>query len=117
MKAHGLHYVEDWLTGEVAYTQAKFGIELDDEHTKEFSEHIEGVESQYMDDTWWSKQLYNYLYRAYTLGLDNPNGRQALAKFVATGQGMLMSAVRVYGPLPYPGVSSGENLDKLKELY
>lgn len=108
LKAHGLHYVQDWLTAEVAYTQAKFGLDADDEHTRQFADG---------DDEWWQQQFDNYLHRAKVLGIDTPGGRQALAKFVSTAQGMLMSAVRLYGPLPKPGCSSGENFDNMKELY
>lgn len=108
MKAHGLLYVQDWLVGEVAWTQAKFGIEADDEHTRQFAEG---------DHTWWDQQLDNYYHRAKVLGLDTSGGRQALAKYVSTAQGFLMAAVRLYGPLPRPGVPSGENFKELVELY
>lgn len=114
VKAHGMHYVEDWLISEVPYTQAKFGIDADDQHIKEFQE-ASMLGGPW--ETWWNQQLENYMHRAHVLGLDTPNGRQALAKFTATAMGMLMAAVRVYGPLPKPGVPSGENLEDLKELY
>lgn len=101
-------YVRQWLTREREYTIAKFGLDLDDRHVKEFGKDF--------FDQWWEQQFDNYLHRAKVLGLDTPGGRQALAKFVATGVGMLEAAVRAYGPLPKPGVSSGENLDKVGEL-
>jgi hypothetical protein len=88
----------DWLAGERAYQVWKFGTELDDEHT------LEGL----ADTGWWWRQLSSYFHRARVLGLDNPTGRQALAKFVATGCGLVESVIRVYGPLPRPGVPSGE---------
>jgi hypothetical protein len=92
------HAAVDWLSNERCYQLNKFGIELDDVHTKA------GIGPE----TWWWNQLHNYLYRAHVLGLDNVRGRQALAKFVATGMGLLESTVRVYGDLPAPGLTSGE---------
>lgn len=101
-------YVRQWLAREREYTIAKFGLDLDNLHTREWD---------YRDEVdWWNQQFDNYYTRAGILGLDNPNGRQALAKFVATAVGMLEAAVRVHGPLPKPGVPSGENLDLLGEL-
>ena len=50
----------------------------------------------------------SYMHRAVVLGLDTPSGRQALAKALKTLQGFTESAVRRYGPLPDPGVPSGE---------
>lgn len=95
-------YVRAWLAGERQYTIDKFGIELDNQHVSE-SRTFE----------WWEQQFDNYLHRAGIFGLDTINGRQALAKFVATAVGMLEAAVRVYGPLPEPGVPSGYNLDTI----
>lgn len=68
------------------------------------------------DDNWthdplmtkWSDKIGMYLHRADILGLDNPLGRQAAAKAVATAHGMLESIVRVHGDLPPGGVPSGE---------
>lgn len=93
--------IRAWLAQEREYTVQKFGLELDDQHVREWGG----------PDDWWEVQFQNYLGRANVLGLDTIAGRQALAKFVATAVGMLEAAVRVYGPLPLPGVPSGENLD------
>lgn len=90
-----------WLRGERAYQLGKFGIESDDKHTR----------IGLGEESWWWRQLTNYYHRASVLGLNTPVGRQALAKFVATACGLLESAVRLYGPLPRPGVPSGDNLD------
>ncbi len=87
-----------WLVAERSYQIAKFGVEQDDQHTQEGLDY----------EGWWWQQLTNYYHRAKTLGLDVAVGRQALAKFVATGCGLLESVIRVHGPLPPPGVSSGE---------
>lgn len=87
-----------WLVAERRYQLDKFGVELDDEHTRQ------GLHQ----DGWWWRQLTNYFGRAHVLNLANPSGRQALAKFTATACGLLESAIRVYGELPEPGVPSGE---------
>ena len=90
-----------WLVAERRYQLHKFGTALDDEHTR----------AGLATDGWWWQQLTNYFHRAGVLSLDTVLGRQALAKFVATACGLLESAVRVYGPLPPPGVPSGEVVD------
>ena len=88
----------DWLVGERQYQVTKFGTAADDAHT------AEGLDG----DSWWWHQLTTYFHRSRVLGLETPLGRQALAKFVATGCGLLESVVRMHGPLPAPGVPSGE---------
>ncbi len=55
----------------------------------------------------WLRQILQYVDRARIFGLDNPRGRQAMAKCYMTMCGFLESMVRVYGPLPKPGLSSG----------
>lgn len=106
-------YVRNWLKDERAYTLHKFGIEKDNLHIKVWN--ILETPNEY-DESWWSTQLDNYYFRAGILGLDTVNGRQALAKFVATAIGMLEACVREFGYLPEPGVPSGENLDNLRTL-
>lgn len=96
-------YVIQWLRGEYPYQYGrKFAHDENDRLVSEEG-HREG--------TFWNQQLTNYWYRSQILGLDTINGRQAFAKFIATTIGLMESAVRVYGPLPTPGVTSGENLD------
>lgn len=95
-------YVRLWLAGERSYTLDKFGIDADNQHIGEWAELDLNATN------WWETQFDNYLGRAGVLGLDNPGGRQAFAKFVATAVGALEAVVRVYGPLPAPGVPSGE---------
>jgi hypothetical protein len=87
-----------WLAGERRYQLAKFGTTLDDEHTRE------GIGTE----SWWWQQITNYFHRASLLGLDNPLGRQAIAKFTATACGLFESVIREYGAPPPPGVPSGE---------
>jgi hypothetical protein len=88
----------EWLVREREYQVNKFGTDLDDEHS------LQG----FGDDSWWWQQLTNYYHRSKVLGVDTPGGRQAIAKFSATSCGLLESVIRIYGPLPQPGVSSGE---------
>lgn len=86
-----------WLIRERAYQVGKFGTALDDDHTR----------AGLGEEGWWWRQLTSYFHRSRVLTLDTAVGRQALAKFVATGCGLLESAVRLYGSLPSPGVPSG----------
>lgn len=96
-------HVISWLRGERYYTLEKFGSSQDKQHVRDFEDKEKDNEI-----AWWTQQLRNYFYRAWVLGLDTPVGRQALAKFVSTGAGMLAAAVQEYGELPKPGVPSGE---------
>lgn len=91
-----------WLRGERHYTLEKFGSEQDREHVRDFAN------AEYGRETWFNSQFDVYYHRAWVLGLDTPNGRQALAKFVSTAAGMLAAATQEYGELPKPGVPSGE---------
>lgn len=52
--------------------------------------------------------LLTYLKRAELLGIDTLAGRQAFGKFVVTAIATLERICVVYGPLPQPGVPSGE---------
>jgi hypothetical protein len=94
-----LSEVFSWLRGERALQIRHFGAERDDQHTRE------GLG----EGSWWVSQLDRYFGRARELGLETSGGRQALAKFVATAIALLESAVRLYGPLPSPGVPLGQN--------
>ena len=94
--------VLDWLKGErQTHQPQKFGeihgtIEAgDDERTRENP-----------DD--WIRRVDMYLDRARVLGLDNPLGRQAVAKAAATAVGYFESVLRVYGDVPVFGSPSGE---------
>lgn len=52
-----------------------------------------------------------YMRRATILGFDNPRGRQALAKGLRTLLTLTERVVEMHGPLPKPGVPSGEISD------
>jgi hypothetical protein len=101
MVANTFDYVVAWLEKEREYQLKKFGVVADLEHIRN------------LDDGWWDNQFDNYWHRAKLLGLDVIVGRQAAAKFVATGVGMLEATIDEFGSLPMPGVSSGGNLDTL----
>lgn len=60
------------------------------------------------DESFWFRQIFQYVDRARIFGLDTFQGRQALAKSIMTMIGCIESVIRVYGPLPAPGVPSGE---------
>jgi hypothetical protein len=86
-------HVLDWLEGEEVYARTKWTDEMEDA-IKDEDEYTDWVNS--------------YIHRAKVLGLETPAGRQALAKALKTMQGFVESTVRKHGPLPDPGVPSGE---------
>jgi hypothetical protein len=51
-------------------------------------------------DFYWRQRFPRYWHTAQVKGLRDPEGRKAMAKFVATAVGLLESAARVYPPLP-----------------
>ncbi len=104
-----LDYVEEVVDDELRkYVYSKFD-DLQVTHVREFG----GRQVPYAN-SYWENQLGMYLYRAWTLGLDTPGGRQALMKYAATAMGFLAQTVAIYGDIPEPGVPSGENLDNLR---
>lgn len=56
----------------------------------------------------WEVFLGNYLRRAQLFGIESPQGRQAFAKYIVTCMAALEMAIAVHGPMPKPGVPSGE---------
>lgn len=85
-------YVNAWLAEEEVYQAGKWTDGHDEDLT--------------LED--WETIINGYIHRAGVLGLDTPVGRQALGKSVATANAMLATVVRKFGPLPQPGVPSGE---------
>ena len=65
----------------------RFDPDQNDAHT------LEGMD-------YWEDKMTMYLHRARVLGLDSPQGRQAVAECAATAVGMLASLWRVWGPPP-----------------
>lgn len=91
-----------WLTEERTYQVQKFGVEFDDSQT---TRGPQGLDSP------WFLRLGNYVQRSVLFGLESAQGRQALAKAAATCAAWVESAVRLYGPLPQPGVPSGDGIE------
>lgn len=52
--------------------------------------------------------VLNYMKRVELFGLDTPQGRQALGKAAVTLIAYAEYAVAIHGPMPTPGVTSGE---------
>ena len=95
---------EAWFKGESGYQDGKFA------HHR--PEHDKLIQNQGLrEDGRWRGDINQYLHRANVLGLENPNGRQALAKAAMVCIAAVESAVRVFGPLPEPGHSSGEIME------
>lgn len=101
-KAESKQHLNAWVREETKYAGRKFG------HTSR-GEHDEAMrEEQIGPDSWWYRQIHQYIDRARLFGLDTPQGRQALAKAMMTMHGAVESSIRVFGPMPQPGVPSGE---------
>lgn len=56
-----------------------------------------------------------YLHRAQQLGIETPNGRQALGKAIVTATQALSAAVQYHGPMPAPAHPSGEILPWVRD--
>lgn len=94
-------YVLDWVQREQEdYAIDKFNKLTHDEEILEFSE--KSFDSRIV------QRCFEYLHRATLLGLANPAGRQALAKFASTAVALTAGVVDSYGELPKPGVPSGQ---------
>jgi hypothetical protein len=100
-------YVSAWQAGEVPYRTTKFD-------SGQF-QRVMTSEGVGPGTLWWD-QIVGKLQRAHVLGLETPNGRQALAKCGAAVLALLEASVREYGLLPTPGVASGEYLGRLMPI-
>lgn len=56
----------------------------------------------------WEVFVTNYLSRVKLFGLDTEAGRQQAGKLIVTLMSMLEAALQVHGPMPEPGLPSGE---------
>lgn len=92
---------EAWYRGEAEYQDSKWATERE-VHYKLLA--TEGLAPEGR----WRRDIDMYLHRANLLGLQNPNGRQALAKAAMVVIACVEGAEKVYGPLPAPGYTSGE---------
>lgn len=100
-----------WINGEEAYVAGKFDDQRDG-HDETLAEHD--------IERFWVRQVVQYYDRANQFlraaaaaedVLDarylEQKAQQAMAKAMMTAKGMVESSIRVFGPLPKPGVPSG----------
>lgn len=66
------------------------------------------LELGFNEDSWWFRQVHQYIDRVNAFGLDTLKGRQAMAKATATMMAATGAAIRAYGQLPKGGTTSGE---------
>lgn len=106
-------HLYEWVTLEEVYVEKKFGAQR--------GSHDETLMFTNLSE-FWTRQIVQYLDRAEVF-LDGyrescegeePSiklrllAQQAMAKCFMTSKGMVESSIRVFGPLPLPGVPSGE---------
>lgn len=105
-----------WIAGEEPYVEAKFGDQREQHDTDMRNDGVD-------PGGWWYNQIVQYFGRAEVFlaqsrllyvqddhesaKIIGRRGTQALAKAFLTAKGCVESAIRVYAPLPRPGVSSG----------
>lgn len=58
--------------------------------------------------TMWEDWAGNYIRRAVLIGLRSALGRHALGKAIVTLMHVLETATELWGPMPRPGVPTGE---------
>ncbi len=107
-------HLYEWVTLEEVYVEKKFG-----------SQRGSHDETLMLTDlsAFWTRQIVQYLDRAELflggyhrscLDKEEPDtklklaAQQAMAKCMMTSKGLVESSIRVFGPLPLPGVPSGE---------
>lgn len=101
-KIESKKHLNAWAREEAKYASKKFGHSVRGEHDAEMEAEQVG------EDSWWYRQIHQYIDRARLFGLETPQGRQALAKAMLAMHGAVESSIRVFGPMPLPGVPSGE---------
>lgn len=98
--------VEAWLAAERAYQEQRPAAIIEQAE----NDALMRTQGCGPDSFWWN-EVHHYLYRANRLGLNTPLGKQAAAKAAFAAQQLLGSVIRVFGPLPAPGVISGDIRD------
>jgi len=58
-------------------------------------------------EAYWPGKLTKFAHRVEILGLESPEGRQAVFELMATTIGWCASIIRVYGPPPETEVAAG----------
>lgn len=96
----------EWFRLEWAYQLEKFDREHDVAHTRALLDTTRPDE--------WKGYIDNYYQQAMLLGIQNPRGRQRLAKAVATMIAELFQVTEMFGDLPEPGHSSTDDLVEWK---
>lgn len=100
--------VAEWLHRERAeYADFKYAETTESRHKLVVDLQNYGLSGE------WMVFVGNYLKRVELFGLDTPQGRQALGKLIVTLTHALETSVEVCGPMPAPGVPSGELLEWL----
>lgn len=121
-----------WMSLEEVYVHAKFDA---DGSGAQREDHDKGMRAHDLD-AWWIRQILQYLdraklelevaksfrenegdYGAKVAELHEKKAQQAMAKCLLTAKGMCESAIRVFGPMPKPGVPSGEVLHWVDPAY
>lgn len=99
---HLRSYVARWLRHERRfYADVKW-----EEDRANYAAKVEGMRQPGQE--YWFDFVNNYLRRAQLFDLSTLAGRQALGKALVTLFAMTEMAVDVHGPMPSPGVPSGE---------
>lgn len=100
------HDLVAWLLEERAgYADKKYA-----NGTVTRDEFVEDLRNGYGLDARWLDFPLNYVQRAKLVGLDTPQGRQAMGKAIATLMHYLETAIVEFGPMPQPGISSSEGV-------
>lgn len=89
-----------WLSREKNYLREKFSQDEDDDNTR----------AGLGNDSWWYRQIRKYWVRAHQHGLDTPDGRRQLGKYVSTALGLAISRVHIWGVPPHPKRRSADEL-------
>lgn len=79
-----------WIIMQQATILQRFPLEQNDRHTQE----------GFCPDGYWPLKFGKFLHRAQTVGLDYPEGRQAIAEHAATAVGLMASVWRTHGSPP-----------------
>lgn len=109
-------HLYEWIVGEEGYVAGKFDDQRDGHDDAMRTHHLE-------PEGFWFRQIVQYYDRARLAfaGADEMElegdheaarqlrmrGQQALAKAMMTAKGAVESSIRVFGPMPKPGLSSG----------
>ncbi len=80
-----------WIIMQQAMILQRFPLDQNDQHTTQ----------GFCPDNYWPLKFGKFLHRAQTIGLDYPEGRQAIAEHAATGVGLMASVWRLHGSPPH----------------